>query len=133
MFDKEKAAEIETRWDDLASSLAERLTRAEGKIIETRDDVLAFRNLSDQYGRKVWSTNHLEPVDEEINSCIRVVVTFPNDAAITRLISAVTLMQDEKGQLEGLDQLETQIFKRNQRPSINTGERLDMSIAWIHG
>lgn len=42
-------------------------------------------------------------------------------------------MQDEKGQLEGLDQLETQIFKRNQRPSINTGERLDMSIAWIHG
>jgi hypothetical protein len=58
---------------------------------------------------------------------------LPNDAAITSLISAVTLMQDEKRQLEGLDQLETQIFKRNPRPSINLGERLDMSIAWIHG
>lgn len=77
MFAKDKAVEIETRWDDLASSLAERLTRAEGKIIEDRDDVLAFRNLSDQYGRKIWSTNLLEPVEEEINRCIRVVGISP--------------------------------------------------------
>ena len=101
VFAQEKAAEIEARWDDLASSLAERFPRAAELMIEAREDVLAFRHFPDQHWRKVWSTNLLERVNEEIKRRTRVVGIFPNDAAITRLVGAVLLEQDEHWQLEG--------------------------------
>jgi hypothetical protein len=43
VFAQETAAEIESRWDDLAASLAERFPRAVALIHEAREDVLAFR------------------------------------------------------------------------------------------
>ena len=63
--------------------------------------MLAFRHFPDQHWRKVWSTNLLERVNEEIKRRTRVVGIFPNDAAITRLVGAVLLEQDEHWQLEG--------------------------------
>jgi putative transposase len=51
--------------------------------------------------RKLWSTNLLERVNEEIKRRTRVVGIFPNDAAIVRLVGAVLLEQDEHWQLEG--------------------------------
>jgi putative transposase len=51
--------------------------------------------------RKIWSTNLIERVNEEIKRRTRVVGIFPNDAAITRLVGAVLLEQDEHWQLEG--------------------------------
>ena len=85
VFAQEKASEIEARWDDLASSLAERFPNAAKLMLEAREDVLAFRHFPDQHWRKVWSTNLLERVNEEIKRRTRVVGIFPNDAAITRL------------------------------------------------
>ena len=76
---------IEARWDDLASSLAERFPRAAELMIEAREDVLAFRHFPDQHWRKVGSTNLLERVNEEIKRRTRVVGIFPNDAAIPAL------------------------------------------------
>ena len=70
-------------------------------MLEAREDVLAFRHFPDQHCRKVWSTNLLERVNEEIKRRARVVGIFPNDAAITRLVGAVLLEQDEHCQLEG--------------------------------
>ena len=43
----------------------------------------------------------LEGVNKEIKSRYRVVGIFSNDAAITRLVGAVMLEQDEHWQLEG--------------------------------
>jgi len=101
VFAQEKASEIEARWDDLASSLAERFPNAAKLMLEAREDVLAFRHFPEPHWKKVWSTNLLERVNEEIKRRTRVVGIFPNGAAITRLVGAVLLEQDEHRQLEG--------------------------------
>jgi putative transposase len=66
-----------------------------------REDVLAFRHFPASHWRKLWSTNLLERVNEEIKRRTRVVGIFPNDASITLLVGAVLLEQDEHWQLEG--------------------------------
>jgi putative transposase len=77
---------------------------------EAREEVLAFRHFPAQHWKKVWSTNLLERVNvaprgalrkNSIKRRTRVVGIFPNDAAITRLVGAVLLEQDEHWQLEG--------------------------------
>ncbi|SBO42650.1 protein of unknown function [Cyanobium sp. NIES-981] len=120
VFAQEKAAEIEARWDDLASSLAERFPRAADLMLEAREDVLAFRHFPDQHWRKVWSTNLLERVNEEIK-------------CRTRLVGAVLLEQGEHWQLEGRQ------VKQNapdhwyrQQPIACPDERLDKSIVRVH-
>jgi putative transposase len=101
LFAQESAAEILSRWDDLAVSLVERFPRAAELMAEAREDVLAFRHFPQPHWRKIWGTNLLERVNEAIKRRTRVVGLFPNDAAITRLVGAVLVEQDEHGQLEG--------------------------------
>ena len=81
--------------------MAERFPKAAELMNEAREDVLAFRPFPKDHWRKIWSTNLLERVNEEIKRRTRVVGIFPNDAAITRLVGAVLLEQDEHRQLEG--------------------------------
>jgi putative transposase len=64
VFALEKASEIETHWDDLASSLAERFPMAVDLMHKAREDVLAFRHFPHQHWRKVWITNLLERDNE---------------------------------------------------------------------
>ncbi len=101
VFAQETAEEIASRWDKLATSLAKRFPKAAALMNKDREDVLAFRSFPQLHWRRIWSTNLLERVNEEIKRRTRVVGIFPNDASITRLVGAVLLEQHEHWQLEG--------------------------------
>jgi len=110
VFAQETAAEIESRWDDLAASLAERFPRAAALMHEAKENVLAFCHFPKDHWKKVWSTNLLERVNVAPRGALgsavikrrtRVVGIFPNDSSIIRLVAAVLLEQHEHWQLEG--------------------------------
>jgi len=63
VFAQETTEEIASRWDDLATSLADRFPKAATLMNEAREDVLAFRHFPQPHWKKVWSTNLLERVN----------------------------------------------------------------------
>lgn len=63
--------------------------------------MLAFRHVPGKQWRKVWTTNLLERVNEEIKRCTRVVGIYQNYTTILGLVGAVRQEQDEHWQLEG--------------------------------
>ncbi len=118
MFAQETAGEIESRWDDLAASLAERFAKAAALIHEAKEDVLAFRHFAKDHWRKIWSTN----LQERVNVAPRGALCNarnqaprkgcghlpqrrrqwpPADFVSIRLVGAVLLEQHEHWQLEG--------------------------------
>jgi putative transposase len=81
--------------------LTENFPAAAALMEQAREDVLAFRTFPPEHWRKIWSTNPLERLNKEIKRRTRVVGIFPNDAAITRLVGALLLEQQEEWQLDG--------------------------------
>ena len=63
---------------------------------ETETDVLAYMTFPAQHWAKLHSTNPLERLNGEIKRRTEVVGIFPNEAAITRLVGAILLEQNDE-------------------------------------
>ena len=63
---------------------------------EAETDVLAFMSFPKDHRPKIHSTNPLERLNGEIKRRTEVVGIFPNEDAITRLIGAILLEQNDE-------------------------------------
>ena len=86
---RERSAAVIARLAPTAPKVAELLTEAE-------EDLLAFYRFPPSHWPKLRSTNNLERVNKEIARRADVVGIFPNDRAVTRLVGALLIEQNDE-------------------------------------
>lgn len=59
-------------------------------------DVLAYMTVPKEHRAKIYSNNPIERLNSEIKRRTNVVGIFPNKAAITRLIGAILMEQNDE-------------------------------------
>jgi len=88
-FAQDHADTAKAQWRQVADQLAALLDEAE-------EDVLASMSFPKEHRPKIHSTNPLERVNGAIKRRTEVVGIFPNEAAITRLVGALLLEQNDE-------------------------------------
>ena len=86
---KEHLAKLIDAFEPRHPKLAELMRRAE-------DDVLAYKTFPKDHWPKIHSTNPLERLNKEIKRRTNVIGIFPNEAAITRLVGALMMEQNDE-------------------------------------
>jgi len=96
----------------VADQLRGKLPKLGALMDGAEDEVLSYMNFPRAHWLQIHSTNPLERLNAEIKRRTNVVGIFPNDAAVTRLVGAMLLEQNDEWslnrrymQLEGLQTL----------------------------
>jgi transposase-like protein len=95
-FAQEDAATARAQWRQVADQLRPKVARLAALMDEAEADVLAFIGFPKDHRPKIHSTNPLERLNGEIKRRTEVVGIFPNDDAITRLVGAILLEQNDE-------------------------------------
>jgi putative transposase len=96
IFAQPDAATVAATWDEVRDQLGGRFPKIGTLMDAAKADVLAFTAFPRPHWPRIWSTNPLERVNKETKRRARVVGTFPNEAAVIRLVGAILAdMHDE--------------------------------------
>ena len=88
------------QWRAVADQLREKFPKLSQLMDESEADVLAFMSFPKAHRTQIHSTNPLERLNAEVKRRTDVVGIFPNEAAITRLVGALLLEQNDEWQLQ---------------------------------
>ena len=88
------------QWRTVADQLRTKFPKLAGLMDKSEADVLSFMSFPKAHRTQIHSTNPLERLNAEIKRRTDVVGIFPNEAAITRLVGALLLEQNDEWQLQ---------------------------------
>jgi transposase-like protein len=95
-FVQNDAAAACAQWRRIADQIRPKVPKLAALMDEAETDVLAYMTFPAQHRAKLHSTNPLERLIGEIKRRTEVIGIFPNEAAITRLIGAILLEQNDE-------------------------------------
>jgi putative transposase len=95
-FAQNDAEAAKAQWRRVADQLRPKVPKLAALMDEAEADVLAYMSFPAQHRAKLHSTNPLERLNGEIKRRTEVVGIFPNEAAITRLVGAILLEQNDE-------------------------------------
>ena len=95
-FAQDDAEAAAAQWRLIADQLRPKASKLATIMDEAQHDVLAYMSFPKEHRAKLHSTNPLERVNGEIKRRTNVVGIFPNEDAITRLVGAVLLEQNDE-------------------------------------
>jgi putative transposase len=95
-FVQEDADSARTQWRQVADQLRPKVPKLAALMDEAEADVLAFMSFPKDHRVKIHSTNPLERLNGGIKRRTDVVGIFPNEDAITRLVGALLLEQNDE-------------------------------------
>jgi len=95
-FAQDDAEAAKAQWRRVADQLRPKVPKLATLMDEAEADVLAYMTFPAAHRTKLHSTNPLERLNGEIKRRTDVVGIFPNEAAITRLVGAILLEQNDE-------------------------------------
>jgi putative transposase len=95
-FAQEDAEAAKSQWRKVADQLRPTLPKLATLMDDSETDVLAYMTFPAAHRAKLHSTNPIERLNGEIKRRTDVVGIFPNEDAITRLVGAVLLEQNDE-------------------------------------
>ena len=95
-FAQDDADSAAAQWRLVADQLKPKAPKLAALMDEAQHDVLAYMSFPREHRQKLHSTNPLERLNGEIKRRTNVVGIFPNEDAITRLVSAILLEQNDE-------------------------------------
>jgi transposase-like protein len=95
-FVQDDAEAASKQWRAVADQLRPKVPKLAALMDEAETDVLAFMTFPKDHRAKIHSINPLERLNGEIKRRTDVVGIFPNEDAITRLVGALLLEQNDE-------------------------------------